>query len=264
MVVKRLVFADDSSRGADVAWLWINNHRWPGWRIEVVTAVPNSDGPPDVLQLWEPPKPRQLLQLTGATSETPVVHERISCEPRKALADCKDRDLLVLGPRGTGLLKALRLGSTSEALLNDPPAPMVIARSGRASRRVVVCADGSAHSRTAKESLMRMPWASEAEVLVVCVPQAGFNAEKVAQSAAQTLSGMVASVSTHVPELDELQAFYHPRDIILEVLNTWSADLVVLGSRGLSRWEALRAGSIATSLAAHAPCSVLLAPESLG
>lgn len=259
-MVKRLVFADDSSRGADVAWLWINNHRWPGWQIEVVTAVPDEDGPEDTLQPWRPPKPRELIDTTNAT---PVIHERVRCDPRKGLAACGDRDLLVIGPRGTGLLKALHLGSTSEALMHDPPIPMVIARNGRATRRVVVCADGSDHSRTAKEALMRMPWASEAEVLVVCVPQTGFDAKQVSQTAAQTLTGRVASASTYVPELDELQVFYHPRDIILEVLDSWSADLVVLGSRGLSRWAALRAGSIATSLAAHAPCSVLLAPESL-
>lgn len=32
------VFGDDGSAAADVVWLWINNHRWPGWRISVVTA----------------------------------------------------------------------------------------------------------------------------------------------------------------------------------------------------------------------------------
>ena len=35
---RTLVFGDDGSPAADVAWLFINNHRWPGWRLEVVTA----------------------------------------------------------------------------------------------------------------------------------------------------------------------------------------------------------------------------------
>ena len=29
----RLVVGDDGSASADVVWLWINNHSWPGWRI---------------------------------------------------------------------------------------------------------------------------------------------------------------------------------------------------------------------------------------
>jgi hypothetical protein len=29
--VPRLVFGDDGSADADVVWLWINNHSWPGW-----------------------------------------------------------------------------------------------------------------------------------------------------------------------------------------------------------------------------------------
>jgi nucleotide-binding universal stress UspA family protein len=39
----------------------------------------------------------------------------------------------------------------------------------------------------------------------------------------------------------------------------WEADLVVLGTRGVSGIAAVRAGSIATSLATHTPASVLMA-----
>lgn len=105
--------------------------------------------------------------------------------------------------------------------MHDPPMPLVNARSGRPTRRVVVCADGSRHSRTAKTALMQMPWASDVEVLVASVPQSNFDANQIAETAAETLTDRVASVSTHVPELDELQVFYHPRDIIIDILNSW-------------------------------------------
>ena len=39
-MTRRLVFGDDQSQAADVAWLWINCHDWPGWQIEAVTATP--------------------------------------------------------------------------------------------------------------------------------------------------------------------------------------------------------------------------------
>lgn len=256
-MVKRLVFGDDSSPSADMAWLWIGSHHWPGWQIEVVTAVVDDEENSDTPQPWQPPSPREL---PGFAEETPVLHELVHCDPRQGLRNCCDRDLLVIGPRGNGLLKALHLGSTSEAMIHDPPMPLVIARSGRKTHRVVVCADGSEHSRTAKAALLELPWAGDVDVLVVSVPESHFDAGNVAASAARTLTGGVASVNTLVPTPDELQLFYHPRDIILDVLTSWSADLVVLGTRGLSAWGGLRAGSIATSLAAHSPCSVLLAP----
>ena len=30
---RTLVFADDRSPGADVAWLWICSQRWDGWNV---------------------------------------------------------------------------------------------------------------------------------------------------------------------------------------------------------------------------------------
>ncbi len=39
-MTRRLVFGDDQSQAADVAWLWINSHAWPGWQIEALTATP--------------------------------------------------------------------------------------------------------------------------------------------------------------------------------------------------------------------------------
>ncbi len=47
--------------------------------------------------------------------------------------------------------------------------------------------------------------------------------------------------------------------MLLEAADRWEADLIVVGTRGLSGMAAVRAGSIATSLASHAPCSVLMA-----
>ena len=56
-----LVMGDDGSTGADVAWLWVCNHRWPGWRAEVVTAdrplVPAVTEGPVEAEEWESPIP---------------------------------------------------------------------------------------------------------------------------------------------------------------------------------------------------------------
>ncbi len=40
---RTLVFGDDGSEAADVAWLWVNEHTWPDSQIEVVTV--DSEAP---------------------------------------------------------------------------------------------------------------------------------------------------------------------------------------------------------------------------
>ena len=63
---RTLVFGDDSSPAADIAWLFINNHQWPGWSLEVVAAhMPETAAPlprqDTTLHPWTPPKPRKVF-----------------------------------------------------------------------------------------------------------------------------------------------------------------------------------------------------------
>lgn len=50
-----------------------------------------------------------------------------------------------------------------------------------------------------------------------------------------------------------------PADVLLEVARDFDADLIVVGSRGLSSHARLVLGSVAGSVAHHAPCDVLVA-----
>ncbi len=158
----RLVFGDDGSPGADVAWLWINEHRWLGWRLEVVTATGVALGEP---HSWTEPVPcRRPFAEAGFDSH---LSRRPEQDPRLAL--CADGELLVVGGRGRGLLKALHLGSTTEWLAVRPPMPMIIARHGRPTRSVVLATDGSADARAATEALAMLPLADSLRLTVVVV-----------------------------------------------------------------------------------------------
>ena len=255
-MTRRLVFGDDQSQAADVAWLWINCHDWPGWQIEAVTATPLGQVLDADVHAWEPRHPRELLR---AGIQAAVHHEQITADPVLALLGLRDRDLLVVGPKGRGFRKTLHLGSTSDALLNRPPMPLVIARHGVPTTRVLVCADGSADCLAAIEALRVMPWLGQVQVLVVSVPQPGLDAPEAAESAAEVLRTAASSVRTEVAAPDHMQIVVNPRAMLLDAASRWEADLIVLGTRGLSGVAAVRAGSIATSLASHAPCSVLTA-----
>ena len=51
----------------------------------------------------------------------------------------------------------------------------------------------------------------------------------------------------------------HPVESIVAVAASEAADLIVMGSRGLSEWKALLLGSVSHGVLYHAPCSVLIA-----
>lgn len=255
-MTRRLVFGDDQSQAADVAWLWINSHAWPGWQIEAVTVTPMGGSQESHVRAWEPPHPREVLR---AGVQNPVHHEQITGDPAPTLRGLRDRDLMVVGPKGRGFLKSLHLGSTSDALLNRPPMPLVIARHGVTTTRALVCADGSADCHAAVEALRVMPWLEQVHVLVVSIPQPGLDAPRAAENAAEVLRSAANSVRTEVAAPDDLQIVVNPRAMLLDAARRWEADLIVLGTRGLSGMAAVRAGSIATSLARHAACSVLAA-----
>lgn len=47
-------------------------------------------------------------------------------------------------------------------------------------------------------------------------------------------------------------------DQIVEAASTFAADLIVMGSRGMSEWKSLLLGGVANKVVEHAPCPVLL------
>lgn len=253
---KRLVFGDDGSDHADLAWRWIAAHSWAGWSVDVVSVIPPDGGkanesPPRV------PPPQNFADS--------VEYQVIEGDPRVALLKAsRDADLLVVGPRGRGLLKAMHLGSTSEWLIQAPPVPLVIARSDRPTSRVVVAADGSVHSHAAAAAVAALPWSGQLEVLVVTVGEQR-EGTAIADAAADLLRECGASVHTRVLHPDSLPVFVRARDVLLDVVAEWGADLVALGSQGVTSWQSvaeagvLRAGSTASGVAAHSPSSVLIA-----
>ena len=254
-MTRTLLFGDDGSSSADLAWMWINAQVWGDWHVDVLHAEPATPGQDDSPAPWAPPHPRTLLNPVAAAS---VGHWRAAADPRIAIQRCADRDLIVVGPKGRSVLKTLHLGSTAEWLIHNPPAPLVIAKRGVPVRTAVVCTDGSNDALAAARSFASMPWLPEVDVTVLAVQQVGLDTEAAAAESASLLEGRAKSVLPLAVGPDETEVFYHVRDIILAQLQRLEADLVVQGTTGRSGWSAMRAGSIATSLAIHAPCSVFM------
>jgi nucleotide-binding universal stress UspA family protein len=245
-----LVFGDDGSSGADLAWLWVNSHRWPGWRLDVVTAVPatHPGGSCQAGQAveWEPPSPRSAF---AEAQLDRVVHLRVDGDPRVALL--RPADLLVVGRRGPGLAKALHLGSTVEWLMTRPPAPMVIARHGRRTRAITVCHDGSCHASAAVEAICALPWADEVSVTVLTVEDGRVDADAAVDQAMLRLASAGIAAEAKVLRGE-------PTLELLRHLETCSSDVVALGTQGLTGLRRARVGSTAGVLAHATDKSVLL------
>jgi nucleotide-binding universal stress UspA family protein len=260
-VTRKITFANDESPGSEIAWQWVAAHSWPSWSLDVVTVIklPPRKSLPDPIEGelhdWEP----EHLHTPPEDCQFGDVHELTAInDPRLILGTRINSDLLVVGARGKGFLKALHLGSTSEWLLECPNTPLVIARTTSTTQKIVVCIDGSSHSAAAVDVLASLPWVGNTEIIVVAVVETDNDIREKAQAAADQLSATGAKVSVRVILPDPQHITINPRINIFEVLDEVEPELVVLGTRGLTGLPRLRLGSVASAIAHHAKCTVLL------
>lgn len=260
---RQLVFGDDGSTAADVVWEWIGHHTWPGWRISVVTATDVPAGAA-VLVGESSPRPWQpadIRRLPVGSEATEVEFLTAPADPRILLDSFHGAGLIVVGPRGRGVLKQLHIGSTAEWLLHSPPAPLVIVRSSRPTRKVLLCVDGSAHARRVAVSLAAMPWVSGCQVTVLGVEDGRADVGLGVEHAVGLLRPTGADVGERLVEAIRFTATFDVRSVILETIAEDEPDLVALGTRGLGWVRRMVSGSTATAVVHHAPCSVLVARD---
>lgn len=263
MTGRRLVFGDDGSAAADVVWLWINNHRWPGWTISVVTARRPAEFtvlPPERTSLhpWTPPHARMVFADSEATH---VEHLVAEADPRVVLGLLEDASLLAVGPRGRGALKQLNIGSTAQWLLSKPAVPVAIIRNGRPTERVLLATDGSAHALRAAQALAELPWIGETSLTVLTVDDGGTDTARAVDDAVRVLRAAGADPEPVVVDADARGPLlrHDARSVVLDALEERDVDLVALGTSGQGGLRRMVLGSTATAVALHAPCSVLVA-----
>lgn len=248
-----MAFGDDHSPGADTAWDWIARHQWPGWSLEIVTADPPADMRPveeeDVrLHPWDPDDPRDPEDL-GFDS---VVNLRGAIDPRLALIE-KPWDLVTIGPRGSGMLKSLHLGSTADWLLRQPSSPLLVARDPGPVRKVLVATDGSPHARRALHTLATLPWLDDVAVHVMTVAERRFESDDALKSAADGLAGTGANL------IDSVVRQGRPTRAIVNEIEDVEPDLIVMGARGHGGLRRVVIGSTTAAIAGSVDRSILVA-----
>ncbi len=141
--------------------------------------------------------------------------------------------------------------------------------------RVLLAVDGSPCSDAALAEIAARPWPAGTEFKVVTAyelplmptPEAWTiapdyterlqeavikQAQATLETARERLSNMQGRSFTVTSEI----MAGSPKNAILELSESWKADLIVVGSHGYRAWERLWLGSVSQAVVSHAKCSV--------
>jgi nucleotide-binding universal stress UspA family protein len=209
----------------------------------------------------------------------------VSGSPSGALivkADEWGADLLIVGSHGHTTLGRFFLGSVSQTVVTQARCSVRVARVHPDKQtaepdspvRIIIGVDGSPGAEAAVRAVASRQWPQGSEVCVVnslwVIPPVSEEMEMhehIAMQAAEWIAGE-KPVAEEIVEsaVEQLKAaglattaiikVEEPKRPLLSEAESWGADCVFVGARGLSRLERLLLGSVSTAVVMRAHCSV--------
>jgi len=194
-------------------------------------------------------------------------------------ADQWEPDLILVGSQGRTALGRFFFGSASQKVLHRANCSVRIARPSRNSPgapvRLVVGVDGSPGSAAAVQAIAARPWPKRSKVCVVCgtsVPPpaasertaveiekwiAGERARtaEAVKAAVRKLKGAGLATSSVMKEED-------PKGLLCAEADIRDADCIFVGTAGMGQTERAVIGSVSSSVAMRAHCSVEVVRQS--
>jgi nucleotide-binding universal stress UspA family protein len=141
--------------------------------------------------------------------------------------------------------------------------------------KILLAVDRSAYSDAAVEEVLKRPWPPNSEVKVITAaempvpvgmepwaasPEYFENLEKSVRTAAKAvIDSALLKLKTIADKTLKISSEIiqgPPRQVIVEEAESWCADLILMGSRGLGAWNRLLLGSVSSAVVHHAKCSV--------
>jgi nucleotide-binding universal stress UspA family protein len=185
-------------------------------------------------------------------------------------AEQPDVELVVVGSRGHGGVTGLLLGSVSQALSHKCPKPLVIVprvASVGTQGRIVVGIDGSSDADTAlrwaaKEARRR---GATLQVVLVCsdakfgryIEESG--AHSAVAAGQEIIDAAVAALGPTGVTTERSAVKGHPAQVLVDAAA--SADLLVVGPRGLGRTRGAIQGSVSHACAHRSPAPLAIIPH---
>ncbi|MCA2230167.1 universal stress protein [Nonomuraea aurantiaca] len=184
------------------------------------------------------------------------------------IAESASADSVVLGSRGLGGFTGMVLGSVSMAVAGHAAGPVVVVRGPVEGRhgQIVVGYDGSERARAAMEYAIEQARARQARLQVVYAWQAPLSTpyatayssalESAFEQQKRAAREAVSPWREKNPdvELTDEQVCEHPVAALMNA--SASADLVVVGSRGMGGFASAMLGSVSRGVLHHVTCPV--------
>jgi nucleotide-binding universal stress UspA family protein len=141
--------------------------------------------------------------------------------------------------------------------------------------KILLAVDGSICSDAAAQELAKRPWPPQSEVKVITAAEipAPVGMEpwavspdyfetveiSVRQAAQAVLDSALLKLQTITDKTLKISSEIiqgSPAQVIVDEAESWGADLIIMGSRGLGVWNRVLLGSVSNAVVHHAKCSV--------
>jgi len=138
--------------------------------------------------------------------------------------------------------------------------------------KILLAVDGSCFSLTAADAVASRPWPSGSVVRIVYVSEsagksADVNLARIRPPFPPPPYGIEKALGRfegHPIKVEARILHGRPKTAILDEARDWGADLIVVGSHGMSGIERFLLGSVSLAVAGHAHCSVeIIRPKEL-
>jgi nucleotide-binding universal stress UspA family protein len=226
----------------------------------LVSINPGNPGEPS----WE------VKSESGAGSPATVIMEK---------ADEWDADLIVVGSHGRTALGRFFFGSVSQKVLNEARRSVRVSRGhieepGAPVRpvRLIIGVDGSEDAEAAVDAVDARKWPAGSEARIVSATWAApqVTSHRMVGPITNWILEEKARVKKMVDkDIDKLTAAGlktdvavkdgDPKSLLIAEAESWGADCIFVGARGLGRAERFMLGSVSSAVAARAHCSVEVA-----
>jgi nucleotide-binding universal stress UspA family protein len=199
-------------------------------------------------------------------------------------ADQHHPDIIVVGAKGLRATLGILLGGVAQQVIEYAPCPVLVVRAPLTGlRRILLVVDGSSNSEHAIQCMASFPFPENAEVQLMHVlpPQYaaviaempyGIPAEQPIQISEETARQRALEEENGKRLLKHMGEILIPSQLkigtilkrgdaateIIETVKQNQIDLIVAGSRGLSRMRSWLLGSVSRKLVHYSNCSVLI------
>ncbi len=286
----KVLIAYDGSTCADAALDDLGRAGLPDKaQCRVLSVIENWLPPPSGLDILEHIDLDQEYKALATQAASRVQKSRLGWEvkadvgvgsPASVIIEKADEwkpDLIILGARGRSALGRFFFGSVSQKVLHEANRAVRVARGheGKPDRpvrqpvRLIIGFDGSECAKAAVRAVTARNWPTDCEARVVYAawpsldfaprPLSGQIADWIADEdlrIRKMVDAVVSDLNVAGLQTTTVIKAEEPKQLLISEAENWGADGIFVGARGLGTLERLRLGSVSSTVAARAHCSV--------